>query len=130
MNKQPRMVTVRGRFKGALIRAGDWQGHENCSAHAFLRLHTHFSTELADSFAYTAQTHAGAAGLNSREILCRDPSASVSHLDHHFAILAGDPDLRRLAARVAMNIGQALLYHAKYRQFHVPGRPLKLLMNI
>jgi hypothetical protein len=126
------LVSVSGRFAfvgrdGAAF-LGEGDGRNNGGSRAG-RIDDHFSLELAQPFAHSANPNPRAARLNFGQFLLRDAAALIAYFDQHALRLAQDLDCRALAAGVAMNVCQALLHEPKDSQFHFAGETAELFRN-
>ena len=84
---------------------------------------------MADSLAYSRNSHARVLPLNANQFFCRYSLAFVLNIQGYSLCLAHNPYYRLLAAGMAMNIGKTFLHNTKQRHFHLAGKPAKTLGN-
>src|SRR5579883_2459230 len=85
--------------------------------------------KLPNALPHAPKTNPGPAGLDMRQLLGWNSSPVVLNFQCHAIRIAADPDLRSLAAGVAVNIRERLLDDAEQDELHFGGKTAKILRN-
>jgi hypothetical protein len=85
---------------------------------------------MADALAHSSDSHSGALGLNRSQSFRGNSSSLVFNLNVDGVFFALNPNLRSLAPRVTMNVGQAFLHKAEYNEFHLGWESPEIVRNL
>src|SRR5260370_11219543 len=89
------------------------------------------AAELPESFPHATNAYSGrAGGSHFLDLLRRDAFTLVLDFDKHDMIALAKPNLGDRTLRVAVNIGQAFLHHAKNGSLRFTRQPLELVREI
>src|SRR3982074_3826705 len=84
---------------------------------------------MADAFAHSRSAYAGTLSPNRSQSFVRYACAIVLNLQENILLITCQPDRRRLAAGMAVNVCQAFLHDTKNCHFHIVWQSSEVLWN-
>src|SRR5579871_1203511 len=100
------------------------------SSPAAIRLYFHLAFELTQALSNSTNAYTRSSRLNQGQPLWRHARPLIAYFNCDLTGVTGNPDGRRVAARMAVDIRQALLDQAENHKFHVTGQSAEILRHI